>query len=405
LRNGSARVRARFVRTDKFREEERAGRYLYATWTTQRPGGWLRNLGARPHPRAQAGITAKRWDDRLFAFDEGAQPWELNPESLETIGYGLGLAEGQAAFAAHAKTDPVANEWLHFGVEYGRRCHLHLITFGAGMKLRAHRRIPLEGAPYMHDFAVSEGHLVLVRHPAEVNLLKMVAGLSSFKDAMAWEPARGNQLLVFERGGTAPPLILETEAAWMWHSLNAYDRGSETILDFVGYDQPDHFLGAEAALSAVMLGQRGSFRHPGKLRRYVIDRAGKSVRQEILDHGHHDFPMLDPRRLTRRHRFGYFAAGDGDFVWSSIVRRDMDSGAVQRHDFGAEQYALEPVFAPARDGAEDTGWLLTLVYDARRNASRLAVLNAERVADGPVAEVHLDRPLPFRFHGTWWPYT
>jgi carotenoid cleavage dioxygenase-like enzyme len=85
----------------------------------------------------------------------------------------------------------------------------------------------------------------------------------------------------------------------------------------------------------------------------------------------------------------------------------MDSGATQRHDFGADQYCLEPVFAPAPgtdgDGDQQPGWLLTLVYDARRNASRLSVLDATHVTDGPIAEVHLDHPLPFRFHGTWWP--
>ena len=60
----------------------------------------------------------------------------------------------------------------------------------------------------MHDFAVSEGHIVLVRHPADVNLFEMLAGLTSFKDAMRWRPARGNQILIFERGVNADPLVL-----------------------------------------------------------------------------------------------------------------------------------------------------------------------------------------------------
>jgi all-trans-8'-apo-beta-carotenal 15,15'-oxygenase len=405
LRNGAAHLRARYVRTDKLREEDAAGRYLYATWTTQRPGGLLRNLGLSLHPRGQAGVTVKRWDDRLFAFDEGVQPWELEPATLETLGYaGLGLAEGRVRYAAHPKVDPVAREWIHFGMEYGRRSHVHLTIFGADMTLRSHRRVPLAGAPYMHDFAVSEGHIVLVRHPTDVALPRVLCGLSSFKDAMAWRPERGNQVLLFDRGGAQAPLILETEASWMWHSLNAYDRGHETIVDFVGYDHPDHFLGEGAALSEVMRGRAGSFRHPGKLRRYTIDRAAGSIRQQILDHGHHDFPFVDPRRSTRRHRHGYFAAGTGEsFFWSSVVRADMDQGLIQRHDFGAGQYCLEPVFAPRPGGPEDAGWILTLVYDARRNASRLAVLDAERIADGPIAEIQLHRALPFRFHGAWWP--
>src|SRR4029453_4103190 len=94
----------------------------------------------------------------------------------------------------------------------------------------------------------------LVRHPADVTPLRFLGGLTSFKDSMRWRPERGNLLMLFERNTERPPLLLETEAAWMWHSLNAYDRGVETVVDFVGYDHPDHFLGQEAATSPVMRG-------------------------------------------------------------------------------------------------------------------------------------------------------
>ena len=38
---------------------------------------------------------------------------------------------------------------------------------------------------------------------------------------------------------------------------------------------------------------------------------------------------------------------------------------------------------------------------ARDNA---AVLDAQRVADEPVAQVHAPRRLPYGFHGNWAPY-
>jgi all-trans-8'-apo-beta-carotenal 15,15'-oxygenase len=409
---GRARLQARFVRTDKLREEEAAGRFLYSTWTTQRPGGLWRNLGIRFHPRGQAGVSAKRWDERLFAFDEGMQPWELDPVSLDTAGYQtLGLKEGEACHSAHPKVDPVANEWVHFGVQYGARTRVHLTTYGEHMAVRSHRVVPVAGAPYMHDFAVSQRHIVLIRHPTDARPLQFLTGLASVTDSMRWRPERGNQVMVFERGDdTAAPLVLETEAAWLWHTLNAYDRGDETIVELVGFDAPDHFLGPRAALSDVMRGEPAHDSKPGKIRRYVIDRRHRTLRQEILDHGSYEFPFVDPRRVTRQHRFGYFAAArEGKWLPSGVVRMDMETGATQRCDFGADQYSLEPVFAPAPDspaftpGAREPGWLLVLVYDGRSRTSRLVVLNAEHVNDGPVAEAGLDRPLPVRFHGTWWP--
>jgi all-trans-8'-apo-beta-carotenal 15,15'-oxygenase len=65
----------------------------------------------------------------------------------------------------------------------------------------------------------------------------------------------------------------------------------------------------------------------------------------------------------------------------------------------------------ARDGQqqqqqgqkEDDGWLLSLCYDASRHASELVVLDAQRVADGPVATLHLSSPVPHGLHCSWVP--
>jgi carotenoid cleavage dioxygenase-like enzyme len=162
----------------------------------------------------------------------------------------------------------------------------------------------------------------------------------------------------------------------------------------------------------MMWGGPDRYRYPGTIRRYVIDRARRTIRQEILDPAHHDFPTIDQRRSTRRHRYGYFAAGHGDdWLMSAVERKDMETGETSCYELGDGEYCLEPVFAP-RPGpigleasTSEPGWLLVLVYDGKRNASRLAILDAEHVADGPVAQAHLDQPLPFRFHGTWWPAT
>ena len=51
--------------------------------------------------------------------------------------------------------------------------------------------------------------------------------------------------------------------------------------------------------------------------------------------------------------------------------------------------------------AENDAWLLTLVYDAQRDASHMAVLNADRPEDGPAARVWFDQPVPYTFHGIW----
>ena len=69
---------------------------------------------------------------------------------------------------------------------------------------------------------------------------------------------------------------------------------------------------------------------------------------------------------------------------------------------GPRRFVQEPVFVPKRGGtAEDAGWLLALVYDAEARKSQLVILDAQRVADGPVATLRLRHLIPFGLHGSW----
>ena len=76
-------------------------------------------------------------------------------------------------------------------------------------------------------------------------------------------------------------------------------------------------------------------------------------------------------------------------------------------DFGETEFCGEPVFIPvpgqsyAADNPVEPGWLLTEVYDSKGGTSYLALLRAERVADGPLAKIHLTHHAPFSYHG-WW---
>ena len=51
--------------------------------------------------------------------------------------------------------------------------------------------------------------------------------------------------------------------------------------------------------------------------------------------------------------------------------------------------------------AEDDGYLVTLMYDGRQDRSSLVLLDAQRLAAGPLAVVHLRTPLPLAFHCMW----
>ena len=55
------------------------------------------------------------------------------------------------------------------------------------------------------------------------------------------------------------------------------------------------------------------------------------------------------------------------------------------------------------DRGEGEGWLLSFVYDHAAEQSVLAILDAQNVAAGPIAEVILPQHVPYGFHGVWLP--
>lgn len=66
------------------------------------------------------------------------------------------------------------------------------------------------------------------------------------------------------------------------------------------------------------------------------------------------------------------------------------------------QVVQEPVFVARPGGCEeDDGWLLVMVFDGQAVSSELAVFDARRVAEGPVARVKLGHHVPLGLHGSF----
>jgi len=71
-------------------------------------------------------------------------------------------------------------------------------------------------------------------------------------------------------------------------------------------------------------------------------------------------------------------------------------------DAGSRCIVNEPLFVP-RPGAtaEDEGWVLVTVHDAEADQGKLVILDAQCLADGPVATIHLQHFLPAGLHGSF----
>jgi all-trans-8'-apo-beta-carotenal 15,15'-oxygenase len=412
---GGVRFRNRFVRTSKYLAEEKAGDFLFPTWATPAPGGSTANLGLAT--AAAASVTVIHRNGSLYAFDEGALPYELDPDSLETRGESLlGLAPGLTNYGAHWKVDPENGDWLHFGTEYGFEDFVHLTIFRADGSLRSHRKVRIPRRVYLHDWFVTRSHLVLDLQPGFIGLgrvLRKVLGFGTAAGMISWEPEEGNLLMVVEREGNRPPRFLEHEPMWMWHALNAYERSDgEIVCDFVGAPTAVGLGSDEAPFFRLMRGElppQSQEEEEIFVRRYRIGRDLKRMSRETLaDDSGYEMPNIYQGFSGRPYRFGYLAR-DGQALrfWSSLARLDTYSGKLESFEFGPGFFCCEPIFVPLPGRAlragdpDEPGYLLSLVYASEARRSFLAVLRADRLADGPLCRLWLRHHVPLSLHGFW----
>jgi carotenoid cleavage dioxygenase-like enzyme len=107
-------------------------------------------------------------------------------------------------------------------------------------------------------------------------------------------------------------------------------------------------------------------------------------------------------------RHGWFATIDRDgpygFEFAGLNHLDLRTGADDRWEPGPMERAGEAFFVPDDASADEgEGWLLSFLYDRTIDRSSLGIFDAQAVADGPVARVHLPVRVPYGFHGLWVP--
>jgi carotenoid cleavage dioxygenase-like enzyme len=87
-----------------------------------------------------------------------------------------------------------------------------------------------------------------------------------------------------------------------------------------------------------------------------------------------------------------------------LAHLDLQTGQLAQWRPEPGDHCGEPVFLErSAQAAEGDGWLLSVIWRGGENRSDLAVFDAQQLAAGPVALVHLSHRVPAGFHGSWRP--
>ncbi|MEB3166086.1 MAG: carotenoid oxygenase family protein, partial [Cyanobacteriota bacterium] len=294
-------LRNRFVRTEGWLAEEKAGRLLYrGVFGTQKPGGPLANaFDVRLKNIANTHVV--RLGDQLLALWEASSPHALDPDSLETRGITLldGALKPGEAFSAHPRFDPGHHgeeRMVTFGVRSGPRSTIRLMEFAttgprAG-QLLSERSDSFRGFAFLHDFAITPNWAVFLQNAIAFNPLPFVLGQKGAAQCLASKPGGQAQFWLIPRDGGAyagqPPRIIPAPEGFVFHHLNAWEEGQQLVVTSIFYaDFPS--IGPDTDFRTIDF----ELIPEGLLERCTIDLEAGTVRTQRLSERCCEFAMVN----------------------------------------------------------------------------------------------------------------
>jgi carotenoid cleavage dioxygenase-like enzyme len=395
IANGRVSMRNRWVRTEKFLAERKAGRRLFGMFGDPRSSD-PSVIGQR-YNTANTNIVLH--GGKLLALMEGAPPIEMDPASLDTrdyLDYGGTIT---TTFSAHPTIDSFSGEMLNLGAMINGPTGKPEIRYDVIDAQGIITKTAVFESPYMcpmHTFLATENWVVFPFTPIDVSVDRAMKG----GPMTAWVKNRPTRLALMPRNGdTSKMRWLDMDPRHMFHELNVWEDGDQLIADvataegtalfpFEDGSTPSH---ADTTLS---------------LRRWTFDLSGKTdaVKEEMLNDRDIQFPRPDDRFMTRKSRHGFanvnLTSADGRVDgMDAVMRFDTLTGAEDIYHFGKGAAAGELIFAPRIGSADEAdGYAITLVHPANSSHTELVVFEAQNIAAGPIARAVIPYRIPSGFH-------
>jgi len=345
-------------------------------------------------------VNIVKMGEDLVALTEGDRQMRIDARSLRALGpvsYTRDELKGAIA-GAHPQFDFEHERVVNFATSFGAKGIVSIYEHGLGERSRKlvgswrTRRVP-----YIHSFGLTKAHAIIIAHPLVVDPLDMLWSNRGYIDHFAWRPQEGTRLVVMDRTSGALGEY-ETDPLFVFHTVNAFERDGETVLDLLAY--PNASIMEELRVDR-MVATLPDLR-PSLVRLVMRPGRRRAEREKLSDAGF-EFPSINYRRVSGKdYRFVWGAAdgpqADGGYA-SSVVKVDVRTGASSAFSDGQRIYG-EPVFV-ARPGStdEDDGVLLSVGSSQHAETSALAIIDAKTMQ--LLASAEVPNAIPLGFHGSF----
>ena len=399
FKDGKATYRNRFVRTRAFQAEEEAGEAL-----------WV-GLAAHPVKSKRRGeCTQDQLKDAsstdvvvhagkvLSTHYQCGNGYRLDPLTLEQLGIESWVPID--GISAHTKVDENTGELLFFN--YSKHApFMHYGVVGADNKLKHYIPVETPGPRLPHDMAFSENYSILNDFPMFWRPELLEQGIHATK----YYPELGSRFAIVPRYGQPEDVKwFKADPTYVLHWLNAYEEGDEIVLD--GYFQENPSPGRAKDVPeeyASLMPYVDLYAMQSRLHRWRFNLKTGETTEKHLDDRVLEFGMFNQKYAGKKYRYCYSVSSKpGWFLFTTLVKHDLDTGQSWSLDFGEERYGSEAPFVP-RIGAtaEDDGYLVSYIIDMKENTSECILVDAQDIEAGPVCRIKLPHRITSGTHATW----
>jgi beta,beta-carotene 9',10'-dioxygenase len=329
---------------------------------------------------------------------------EIDPITLETRRrIPDGRIEGVKGIAklstAHSKVARRDGKTYNYYLEMGFQNWAHIVRTDTNLSQRSIGKVPISGQPsYVHEISVTDNYAVLCMHPLFLDFaesLKQGALLPSLK----FDSSSPTLIHIFDLQGVKPVRTFEAPPCWSYHHVNAFEVGSDVILDLIAYEDASITNGPHAYLymeNMETAENRAKQAKEGTLWRFTmnmdLDSKLAKVEKKTVYNLENGLPIvmelvsISPECRGKAYRYVYgftgFYKGEVGYLDWAIVKQDVSLN--QRHGVWHEEYCYpgEASFIHNPEGTEeDDGVLISTVYDSKRGENFLLVLDASSMTE------------------------
>lgn len=390
--NGKAEYRNRFIRTADFAAErhgqlQKRGIFYPAT-----------EVGETTVYKDTANTDIVMHNGELMAlWYISGQPVRLNPNTLETIR--TENFNGQLAnnVSAHSKVDLGTGEFIFF--DYA----LYEPTYSYGVvdahnQLQHFTQIQMPGPRLPHDMAITENYSILMDLP----VVFTEQGLKHKVWSIHQDPSLPTRFGIIPRHGKGEETQwFEFPGCYIYHVINAWEEGDNIVLYCCKMIDNGRDLAAEYGAYAPMVDVLAL---RAVVTKWTMNLQTGACKEEQIDDSINEFPTVNLGKVGQKTRFSYHASipDTATQVFDGILKYDLQAGSFVRHEFGGQLCGSEPAFAPRFNAqSEDDGYVISFVTDFDTGGSKALILDAQNLADAPLATIEIPQRVPLGFHGTW----